>query len=292
MSARLRDSQGQPGTWSFATTFTACRTLRSPLLTGSRRKLYRCESAGAERCFARCSTRTRTPRGAKRACGARLAALRRLQMRRDEDAVLFRCIGCSPASASYDLGNPSFARLVGDLVRPAAILNRAAVWSGEYFRWGAGEASCTRCGGSIHLRHHREGSRRGLHGVCRACSEQVWSSVLGLAHSRPEARAFRAKHARVRTLPERDLAYGTAEATLVRLEAVRGSAALDGRDGRRNARNPGIRQTHLEVEFRQRRAKPHRSRRRRPCPECRSLRRPKVHPPLPQGGLFTTVARH
>jgi len=48
-----------------------------------------------------------------------------------------------------------------------------------------------------------------------------------LAHSRPEARAFRAEHTRVRTLPDRDLAYGNAEATLVRLESVRGSAALD-----------------------------------------------------------------
>ena len=63
--------------------------------------------------------------------------------------------------------------------------------------------------------------------MCRACGEQVWSSVLGLAHSQPEARAFRAEHTRVRTLPERDLAYGNEEATLVRLEAVRGSAALD-----------------------------------------------------------------
>jgi RNA polymerase sigma factor (sigma-70 family) len=155
-------------------------------------------------------------------CGAR-----RLQIRRAENAVLFRCIGCSPASASYDLRNPSFARLVGDLVRPAAILNRAAAWSSEYFRFGAGEADCTHCGRSIHVRHHRDSRRRGLHGVCRACGEQVWSSVLGLAHSRPETCAFRARHTRVRTLPERDLAYGTARATLVRLEAVRGRAALD-----------------------------------------------------------------
>ena len=113
-------------------------------------------------------------------CGAR-----RLQMRRDERAVLFRCVGCSPASAAYDLRNPSFARLVGDLVRPAAILNRAAAWSSEYFGRGAG------------------------------------------ALSRPEARSFRAEHTRVRALPERDLAYGNEEATLVRLEAVRGSAALE-----------------------------------------------------------------
>ena len=151
----------------------------------------------------------------------------RLQMRRDGGAVHFRCVGCSPASASYDLRNPCFARLVGDRVQPAAILNRAAAWSREYFSRGAGEAGCTRCGRSIRVRHHREGRRRGLHGVCRACGEQVWSSVLGLALSQPEARSFRAEHKRVRTLPERDLAYDNGDATLVRLEAVRGSAALE-----------------------------------------------------------------
>ena len=156
------------------------------------------------------------------ACGAH-----RLQIRCDEDDVAFRCIGCSPTSASYDLGNPFFARLVGDLIRPTAILNRTAAWASEYFRGGAGAAHCTRCQRPISVRRHREGGRHGLHGVCRACGEEVWSSVFGLAHSRPEARAFRAEHKRVRTLPDRDLAYGNAEATLVRLEAVRGSAALD-----------------------------------------------------------------
>jgi RNA polymerase sigma factor (sigma-70 family) len=155
-------------------------------------------------------------------CGAR-----RLQMRRDARAVLFRCTECSPATASYDLRNPSFARLVGDLVRPASILNRAAAWSSEYFGSGAGDADCTRCGCRIRVDHHREGRRRGLHGSCRACGEQVWSSVLGLAHSRPEARAFRAEHLRVRTTPARELDYRGQEATLVRLEAVRGNAALD-----------------------------------------------------------------
>lgn len=151
----------------------------------------------------------------------------RLQIRRCEDDVAFRCVGCSPTSASYDLGNPFFARLVGDLVRPTAILNRTAAWASEYFRGGAGAAHCTRCRRPISVRRHREGGRHGLHGVCRACGEEVWSSVLGLALSRPEARAFLAEHPRVRTLPERDLAYGNAKATLVRLEAVLGSAALD-----------------------------------------------------------------
>jgi RNA polymerase sigma factor (sigma-70 family) len=156
-------------------------------------------------------------------CGSR-----RLQMRRDADAVVFRCTGCAPvATAAYALGNPSYERIVGELVRPGAILNRVAAWSSQYFGEGAAAADCTRCGRPIRLRHHRDGRRRGLHGVCGACGEQVWSSVVGLAHSRPEVRAFRARHGRVRTAPERELDYGGADATLVRVEAVRGSAALD-----------------------------------------------------------------
>jgi RNA polymerase sigma factor (sigma-70 family) len=156
-------------------------------------------------------------------CGAR-----RLQMLRDADVVAFRCPGCAHApGAAYDLRNPSFAELLGGLVRPAAILNRAAAWSSDYFAAGAGEADCSRCRRSLRLRHHRAGKRRGLHGACRACGQAVWSSVQGLAQTRPEARAFRAEHARVRTLPEQDLDYRGAAATLVRLEAARGTAALD-----------------------------------------------------------------
>jgi RNA polymerase sigma factor (sigma-70 family) len=152
----------------------------------------------------------------------------RLQMRRDADSVAFRCATCGPGpGAVYDLGNPSFARLVDGLVRPAAILNRAAAWSSDYFGGGAGEAGCTRCNRPLRLRHHSEGARRGLHADCRGCGQEVWSSVRGLAQSRPEARAFRAEHARVRTLPERDLDYRGAPAMLVRLEPARGGAALD-----------------------------------------------------------------
>jgi hypothetical protein len=152
----------------------------------------------------------------------------RMQIRRDAHAVAFRCAACGPGpGAVYDLGNPSFAPLVGGLVRPAAILNGAAAWSSDYFGGRVGEADCTRCGRPVTLRHQAESGRRGLRGDCRACGQAVWSSVQGLAQSRPEARAFRAEHARVRTLPERDLEYAAAEATIVRLETARGAAALD-----------------------------------------------------------------
>jgi hypothetical protein len=153
---------------------------------------------------------------------------RRLEMLRAADTVAFRCPGCGPEpTAAYDLGNPSFAGLLGGLVRPTAILNRGAAWSHGYFGAGAGEAECTCCRRPLQLRRHREGTRTGLQGACAACGQAVWSSVQGIAHTRPEARAFRSEHARVRTLPERDLEYRGAAATLVRLEAARGTAALE-----------------------------------------------------------------
>ena len=55
----------------------------------------------------------------------------------------------------------------------------------------------------------------------------MWSSVEGIAQTRCELRAFRGEHARVRTLPARELDYGGRPATLVRFEAVRSAAALD-----------------------------------------------------------------
>ena len=149
-------------------------------------------------------------------------------MLRDSKAVAFRCLSCAPGPAAiYDLGNPSFVRLFADVVRPAAILTRAARWSSGYFGRGAGEAECTRCRRPVRLSHRRAEDRRGLHGECRRCGETVWSSVRGLALTHPEARAFQTEHARVRTLPERDLEYRGADATLVPLEAASGRAALD-----------------------------------------------------------------
>ena len=152
----------------------------------------------------------------------------RLQMLRDEKILAFRCTGCGPTpSTAYDLSNPSFTGLDGNLVRPAAILKRAAAWSYRYFRPGTHEAACTRCGRAVAVRGSVVGGRRGLHGACRRCGEEVWSSVPGLAHVQPEARAFCIEHARIRTAPERELEYRGSDATLVRLEAVRGVAALD-----------------------------------------------------------------
>jgi len=148
-------------------------------------------------------------------------------MRREETAVSFRCACGTPSpSAVYDFANPVFARLVGGLVRPSAILKRTAEWSAAYFAEGAGAADCIRCGVAVRLAHYDAG-RRGLYGRCGACGVEVWSSVVGLAHAQPEAREFARTHARVRTRAPQEISYDGAPATLVRLDAVGGTARLD-----------------------------------------------------------------
>jgi RNA polymerase sigma factor (sigma-70 family) len=152
---------------------------------------------------------------------------RRLQMKREPNAVSFRCLCSAPGpSAVYDFANPSFARLVGGLVRPTAILKRTAEWSAGYFVGGAGTADCMRCGAAVRLTHY-DAERRGLHGRCGACGLEVWSSVVGIAQARPEARELAGTHGRVRTLPPQEISYSGAPATLVRLNTVAGTAGLD-----------------------------------------------------------------
>ena len=155
------------------------------------------------------------------ACGAG-----RLEWRRDAASVAFRCRGCSATpSAVYELANPSFARLVGGAVRPTTVLRRAAEWSSRYFAAGAGDVACTRCRRTVRLRRE-DAERCGLAARCGGCGERVWSSVVGLAHSLPEVRAFARDHGRVRTLPACDERHDGVDATVVRVEAVAGAAQL------------------------------------------------------------------
>ena len=161
---------------------------------------------------------------------------RRLVVRRDPapGAVAFRCPGCNPSGTGYEysLGNPFFAGLVGDVVRPTAILARAARWSREYFASGAGRApvACTRCERPVRLRRFfrdRDGKRRdGLQARCDACGEAVFSSARGVAYSLAEVRDFRREHPRTRALPERELDFGGAPAVVVRYEDALGSAGV------------------------------------------------------------------
>jgi RNA polymerase sigma-70 factor (ECF subfamily) len=165
------------------------------------------------------------------ACGAG-----RVEWRRDAAAVAFRCPGCSSTpSAVYELANPSFARLVGGAVRPTTVLRRAAEWSSRYFAGGAEDVACTRCQRTVRLRRE-DAERHGLAGTCGGCGERVWSSVVGLAHSLPQVRAFARDHGRVRTLPARDERHDGLDATVVRVEAVAGAAQLRAAFDRRTLR--------------------------------------------------------
>ena len=161
---------------------------------------------------------------------------RKLLVRREPPpgTVSFRCPGCVrdaavPGSA-FSLGNPFFARLVGDLVRPAAILTRAARWSQAYFGGGVEGTgvSCTRCGRGVAVRRGVRGADRDvLYAECEACGEQVSSSLGGLALTRPEVRRFRREHPRTRRLPRREVELAGVPAILLRYEDVLGSAGVD-----------------------------------------------------------------
>lgn len=166
---------------------------------------------------------------------------RKLVTRREPapGGVAFRCPGCSPDAATigseFRLGNPFFSRLVGDVVRPAAIMARAHGWSRRYFAAGAGkDVACTRCGRSVRLQPYLRDDvrrdrphRRGLFARCDACGETVSSSIGALALAVPEVRSFRRDHPRTRALPEREVEVGGTPALVVRHEDVLGRTGVD-----------------------------------------------------------------
>jgi hypothetical protein len=139
---------------------------------------------------------------------------RRLLMRRElpPGAVSFRCPGCSadPQSVTslLSLANPFFATLVGDLVRPSAILARTAQWVHHYYTEGLerGQVDCTRCGRRVPLqRGHPDPGRDSdappsAYAACEACGEAVSTSLHGLALAQPEIRRFGRGSRRLREL--------------------------------------------------------------------------------------------
>ena len=155
----------------------------------------------------------------------------KLLLRRAETLAV-RCPSCQPGendrSVDLKLDNPSFARLVGDLVRPAAILRRIGQWSARYFADRDG-IECTRCAAPAQLRVYRrddmgDGAQAlGLVADCSRCDEQAWSSAAALALARPEVQAFRREHPRIRLAPTRNVDG----ALVVRYEDLLGTAGVD-----------------------------------------------------------------
>jgi RNA polymerase sigma factor (sigma-70 family) len=156
----------------------------------------------------------------------------RLVLRRG-DTLAVRCPSCQPGecerSVDLRLDNPGFARLVGDLVRPASILRRIGEWSARYFA-AREDVECTRCGAPARLRVHRrddtdrnDAQALGLVADCSHCEEQAWSSAAAIALAQPAVRAFRREHPRIRLAPTRQVD----RALVVRYEDILGAAGVD-----------------------------------------------------------------
>lgn len=152
--------------------------------------------------------------------------------------VSFRCPGCVPTAtgsgAEYRLDNPYFARLLGAVVRPTAVLARAATWSQAYFAGGAGTVvACTRCAASVPLhRYEREAApgdaphRHGLHASCEACDETVSSSLGGLVTTLPQVRSLRRAHTRTVVRAVREIDVGGTPAFVTEVTSVSGGASV------------------------------------------------------------------
>ncbi|HWN21380.1 MAG TPA: RNA polymerase sigma factor [Gaiellaceae bacterium] len=168
-------------------------------------------------------------------CGARRLLTRTTA---SPTIVSFRCPGCMPApagaGAEYHLDNPYFARLLGAVARPTAVLARAAEWSQRYFAGGAGtEVACTRCAAPVPLRRYeREATpgdaphRHGLHASCEACGEAVSSSLGGLVTTLPQLRSLRRDHARTVVRGVRAVDVGGTPAFVTEVASVGGSAGF------------------------------------------------------------------
>jgi len=141
-----------------------------------------------------------------------------MEMRRGADGVSFRCSSCS-LRPTHVLGDD----VVDGLVRPKAILDRAAAWSRRTFRDGAGSTRTCDCGATLDVRRYESG----LFTRCTRCGGERSSSVEGLAVAEPVVRSFWQAHGRTRALPRRYVEHGGVPATVARYESVTGSGGVD-----------------------------------------------------------------
>jgi len=162
-----------------------------------------------------------------------------MRVERAPGTIAFRCPRCDPNPSAraieYQLANPAFAHLLKGLVRPSAILRRAAEWSSAYYGHGlqTGHVACTQCGTRLPLQTYERddlpsgSQRRGLYVDCRDCALQVTTSVSALTLALPQGRAFRRMHPRLRAMPPREVEAHGGRALVVGYEAVGGDARLD-----------------------------------------------------------------
>lgn len=156
-------------------------------------------------------------------CGAR-----RLEMRRTDDEIAFRCRGCGRGpSTVFDLRNPFFRHLLDGLVRPAAILTRGSRWTSDTFAPGARVHACDRCSGPLRLARLEAAGGVGLGGSCARCGTSVWSSLHGLAATQPAVRALRRLDPRTRVAREQTVERAGRQTTVIRFEACATRATVD-----------------------------------------------------------------
>ena len=154
--------------------------------------------------------------------------------------ISFRCPGCEPGpeipALEVRLANAYFARLVGGLSRPKAILNRVYPWSHEYFSRALAErgSRCTNCGRCVRVQVVADewappGAqyKSRLYVACEACGEAVSASFEGQVLVLPQVQRFWREHPRMRTLPAHLVDAGGRAAVVTSFEAVNGGARLD-----------------------------------------------------------------
>ena len=165
---------------------------------------------------------------------------RRLEMRRTDHHVAFRCPGCCPhpdgVGSEFRLANRTFGTVLRGIAQPAALARRAAAWSHDYFdRPGeSGQAPCTACGRLARMLPYRRSApalalrhRVGLHVTCDACGETVSTSLGGLIAARPEAAQLRARARRVRAVDAVPAQVDGRAAFVAGLQAVGGTASVE-----------------------------------------------------------------
>ncbi|GAB4201775.1 MAG: hypothetical protein OHK0022_24150 [Roseiflexaceae bacterium] len=156
---------------------------------------------------------------------------------RDRGDLVLRCPACCTTP------NDAICNIHGDELlggvrgfRPA--LNRLATHSHAFYRaaLAAGEAACGGCGGTAQLHYslapdyyapETVATLRGVHLHCSHCAVVGSISLRMLTLCTPEAQRFWRTHERIRTLPEREIAFAGQPALLTRIEQVAGPNALE-----------------------------------------------------------------
>lgn len=168
-------------------------------------------------------------------CGSRRLLVRKPAL---ANVISFRCPGCNPHSeaigSEYRLENPVFGRALGDVVRPTAVIARAAAWSERYFAGGAGrDVDCTGCGRPVKLRRYQREIEAhgatlgaGLHASCMSCGEVVSTSLAGLALSQSAVRTFRRAHPRTAVRDVREVDAGGTPALVAEYGSVLSGATV------------------------------------------------------------------